>query len=264
MSTKIALVSDLHLDFADVSDTFFNERADVLVVAGDTCELNNYKWHSDFLNKCSDIFTCTIFVSGNHEGYGASFPKAHAVLKERLDFWGNLHYLEKDTFKFIKDDESVIEFFGCTMWTDMNKGDPVLKEAAYYVMNDYRQIHNSDENYRKISSKDTCTWHKESKTWLNKELKNSTADKKVVVTHYAPSHLSVHPRYMNKQDMLMNFYYYSDLSDIMLDHCVDVWCHGHVHNSFDYEVGNTRVLCNPRGYPHEGDYESYKPFIFEV
>jgi predicted phosphodiesterase len=41
MSTKIALVSDLHLDFADVSDTFFNERADVLVVAGDTLRCKN-------------------------------------------------------------------------------------------------------------------------------------------------------------------------------------------------------------------------------
>lgn len=34
----------------------------------------------------------------------------------------------------------------------------------------------------------------------------------------------------------------------------DLWLHGHTHESFDYTLGggkgrNTRVLCNPRGYP---------------
>jgi Icc-related predicted phosphoesterase len=27
-----------------------------------------------------------------------------------------------------------------------------------------------------------------------------------------------------------------------------LWVHGHVHNSCDYRVGATRVVCNPHGY----------------
>ena len=27
-----------------------------------------------------------------------------------------------------------------------------------------------------------------------------------------------------------------------------LWVHGHTHNSFDYQVGNCRVVCNPRVY----------------
>jgi hypothetical protein len=27
-----------------------------------------------------------------------------------------------------------------------------------------------------------------------------------------------------------------------------LWVHGHTHTSFDYRVGECRVVCNPRGY----------------
>jgi len=30
-----------------------------------------------------------------------------------------------------------------------------------------------------------------------------------------------------------------------------LWLHGHTHSPRDYVVGETRVVCNPRGYPHE-------------
>ena len=33
-----------------------------------------------------------------------------------------------------------------------------------------------------------------------------------------------------------------------------LWCHGHVHDSFDYKVGNTSVYSNPQGYPQR-DYK---------
>jgi len=29
---------------------------------------------------------------------------------------------------------------------------------------------------------------------------------------------------------------------------VDLWLHGHVHDSFDYQVGQCRVVANPAGY----------------
>ena len=32
---------------------------------------------------------------------------------------------------------------------------------------------------------------------------------------------------------------------------VDLWIHGHSHQAVDYEIANTRVLSNPRGYPDE-------------
>jgi Icc-related predicted phosphoesterase len=73
-------------------------------------------------------------------------------------------------------------------------------------------------------------------------------DKKVVfVGHHTPSHQSIHDRY--KKDQLMNGGYHSDLSEFILDHPqIKLWTHGHTHEPFDYMIGETRIVCNPRGY----------------
>ena len=49
----------------------------------------------------------------------------------------------------------------------------------------------------------------------------------------------------------MNGGYSSDLSEFIMDHPqIKLWTHGHTHEEFDYMMGSTRVLCNPRGYIH--------------
>jgi hypothetical protein len=69
----------------------------------------------------------------------------------------------------------------------------------------------------------------------------------VVVGHHTPSHFSCHPKYAD--DQLMNGGYHSDLTEFMLDRPgIKLWTHGHTHELFDYTIGDTRVVCNPRGY----------------
>ena len=68
----------------------------------------------------------------------------------------------------------------------------------------------------------------------------------VVLTHHAPSYQSLHPRYAG--DSELNAAYMSNLESLIDEILPQVWFHGHVHTSFDYMVGDTRVLCNPRGY----------------
>ena len=42
---------------------------------------------------------------------------------------------------------------------------------------------------------------------------------------------------------------YSDLSEFILDRPgIKLWTHGHTHENFDYMIGSTRIVCNPRGY----------------
>jgi hypothetical protein len=61
----------------------------------------------------------------------------------------------------------------------------------------------------------------------------------------------------------MNGGYASNLSEFILDHPrIKAWTHGHMHQQFDYMVGDTRVVCNPRGYPGEVEFDDN--FIFEV
>ena len=48
---------------------------------------------------------------------------------------------------------------------------------------------------------------------------------------------------------------------------MQLWVHGHTHDSFDYTVDGTRVVCNPRGYAKAGVDENprFDPdFIVEI
>jgi Icc-related predicted phosphoesterase len=90
---------------------------------------------------------------------------------------------------------------------------------------------------------DALNLHLESLAWLRAELARSFDGRTVVCTHHAPCPQSIHVNYSNDP---LNPCFISDLSELLDG--VDVWVHGHVHNSFDYMHGNTRVLANPRGY----------------
>ena len=67
----------------------------------------------------------------------------------------------------------------------------------------------------------------------------------MVITHHAPSRKSIHPRFA---DSLMNACFVSDAERLIDGSRAHLWIHGHTHDSFDYFVNGTRVLCNPRGY----------------
>ena len=88
--------------------------------------------------------------------------------------------------------------------------------------------------------------------------------KYVVVGHHAPCKASTHPKYID--DTMMNGAYSSDLSDFILDRpCIKLWVHGHMHDTFDYMVGSTRVVCNPRGYyGHEEQADRFELKFMEL
>ena len=61
------------------------------------------------------------------------------------------------------------------------------------------------------------------------------------------SKMSTHPRYGD--ELIMNGGYSSALDEFIMDHPqIKAWFHGHTHDDFDYMVGSTRIVCNPRGY----------------
>jgi hypothetical protein len=64
----------------------------------------------------------------------------------------------------------------------------------------------------------------------------------------------------------MNGGYHSDLSEFILDRpAIKLWTHGHTHEEFDYMIGDTRVVCNPRGYiGYEELANNFKLKVVEV
>ena len=54
----------------------------------------------------------------------------------------------------------------------------------------------------------------------------------------------------------MNACFVSDAEHLIDGRRARLWIHGHTHDSFDYSVNGTRVLCNPRGYAKNGMNEN--------
>jgi predicted phosphodiesterase len=268
---KIKLVSDLHLEFSDIN--IKNDQAcDVLILSGDimvaqdlhdhhAADFNPYSSGAladlgrkmqrvvrfrDFLKRCSFQFPHVVYVAGNHEFYHGKFYAGIDYLREECAKYPNIYFLECDT-KVIDD----VTFIGGTLWTDMNKGDPLTMHSIEGMMNDFRIIRNDRREYARMSARDVVDRHARTLSYFRSVLAEQHDRKFVVVGHHSPSFQSVHEIYKNQY--LMNGGYHSDLSEFILDHPqIKLWTHGHTHHPFDYVIGETRIVCNPRGYENEG------------
>ena len=261
---KITPMSDLHLEFSGI-EIKNTQGADVLILAGDITIAEDLHQHRDdeylnsgnrpgarqiaattyrqFLKNASEQFKHVIYVAGNHEFYGGRFHASIQHLREAVAPYGNIHFLECDTIK-IED----VTFIGGTLWTDMNGHDPITMNCISGMMSDYSAIRNDDRGYAKLSPQNTVHRHTNTLSYFRHVIKELSHDEKVVVvSHHSPSFKSIHEQYSN--DRIMNGAFHSDLSNFILDHPrIKTWVHGHTHNPFDYYLGGTRVVCNPRGY----------------
>lgn len=237
---KVSIGSDLHIEFGPF-DIRNHDKADVLILSGDIMVAKNPD--SKFLEQCSSEFEHTVYVAGNHEYYGGKWYQTTQRLKELCENYRGVHFLENDRV-MIHDHL----FIGAALWTDMNKNDPITIMEVEQSMNDFRRITYEGDHYRKLRAKDVIERHQKTKQYFQWEMDNNDPyQRMVVVGHHAPTPQSIHEYYRNSTHM--NGAYASDLSEFILDNPrIKLWTHGHTHCPFDYMVGETRVVCNPRGY----------------
>jgi Icc-related predicted phosphoesterase len=264
---KIALCSDLHLEFEDI-DLKNTEGAEVLILSGDIMlaeDLHNHpptvvspyesytelgtrqkaaQRFRDFLSRVSFQFPHVVYVAGNHEFYHGRWSASLDHLREACSAYPNVYFLERD-IKVINE----VSFIGATLWTDCNKSDPLTLHALSDMMNDYRVIRNDEHGYTKLRPAHTVHRHQQTLSYLKQVLVDMKDKKVVFVGHHAPSAMSTHDKYKHNVHYVMNGGYHSELSEFILDHPqITLWTHGHMHDPFDYTIGTTRVVCNPRGY----------------
>lgn len=232
---KIQIASDLHLEFLEERFPAYRAvepaGADVLIIAGDI--------HSGAgaLAAFADWPQPVIYVHGNHEAYGTQYFELVGDLRAAAA-GGNVHYLEQDELIL-----NGVRFLGCCLWTDyalFPGAQTTAMAEAEQCLNDHRVIRTGHGYF---SPGDALRLHRQSRDWLATRLDQPFDGPTVVVTHHAPHPNSIHPRYAGN---LLNAAFVSDLTPL-LDKA-DLWVHGHVHDSFDYTVGKTRVIANPRGY----------------
>lgn len=281
---KIQIVSDLHLEWSTI-DILNSENADVLVLSGDIMVAetmhdkpapNSYNFNEPeqytndmstaqkfrlFLKNCSLNFPHVVYVAGNHEFYNGRWVASIQHMRDECLPFSNIHFLECDSV--VIDD---VTFVGGTLWTDMNKKDPMTLHAIRDMMNDFRKIRRDDLGFVRLKPADVVMRHDKTLEYINTVVSADTNKKYVVVGHHAPSHLSIHEYY--KDETIMNGGYTSDLSNFILDRPqIKLWTHGHMHTPFDYLIGTTRIVCNPRGYESEMHIENpdFNPnFIVEL
>jgi len=103
---------------------------------------------------------------------------------------------------------------------------------------------------------ETVTHHKQSVKKLKEFIKTVNPEKSIVITHSTPSIQSIPERF---QGHPLTPAFASNLEDFILNHEPCLWIHGHTHDSFDYHIGKTRIICNPRGYVPDALNPDFQP-----
>ena len=252
---KLNILSDLHLGQGQLEPP--RNDADVVVLAGDIARPEQAVAWAASLGKP------VLYVPGNHEFYGASIAGTKARLRALCA--GSL-------VRLLDDDEAIIagvRFLGSTLWTDFllfgeDDGRKAAVAQALRFMRDYSRIHLDDEHQQLFTPLDSAMLFQRHAAWLGRKLSEPHAGPCVVITHHAPSPQSIHPRFSGSP---LNACFVSDAEHLMGEDRVQLWIHGHTHDSFDYHLNGTRVVCNPRGYARDGVNENarFDPhFIVEL
>jgi len=246
---KIQILSDLHLEYAPFEPECTD--ADVIVLAGDVSlgkrgiEWARHAWQGKQI----------VFVPGNHEYYRSEINVENEMMADSAKKYG-VHFLNRS--------EAVINgvrFLGATLWTDFRLfGEderPWAYRAALNGLSDFRVIDYKDNPF---TPQDSADFNAADVAWLEQKLKEETfAGPTLVVTHHLPSMNSVSEQY-NKQ--MLSACYASNFDHLM--GLSRIWIHGHSHDSMDYEMNGTRVICNPRGYckpGHRPENETFNPAL---
>lgn len=252
---KLNILSDLHLGQGAL-DVPRND-ADVVILAGDIAR------PAQALAWAAQLGKPVLYVPGNHEFYGGSIAGTLQSLKTLCV--GSL-------VRVLDDQEVVIDgvrFLGSTLWTDFRlfgdgEGRTHAVAEALRFMRDYSRIFLDEALLQRFTPLDSAALFARHAAWLAHRLAQPHDGPTVVITHHAPSRSSIHPRFAGS---LINACFVSDAQALVDGSRVQLWIHGHTHDSFDYRLNGTRVVCNPRGYAKGGVNENaqFDPnFIAEV
>ena len=265
----------------------------------DSAKLNRFY---EFFGAASKNFPNVVYVMGNHEHYHGDFAKSAETLRNFLKDFDNIHFLDKE---YVELNEHIFYGGTCWTNFDQGygPGDTDAMRHIQGMMNDYRGVKNSNrmvtrtvpiyktdsdgkyvmeknqygydayveigtkktEHVSTFSPEDSYEDHLAFMQGLTDALESRPEMKFIVCGHHAPSKQSTHPRYKN--ETMINAAYSSDLSQFILNNQpqIKVWTHGHTHEPFDYMIGTTRIICNPRGYDkYEQRAEDFELQYYEV
>jgi len=229
---ELHILSDIHLECEGFVPP--ETSANIVILAGDigvgTRGIDWAKRHFD---------VPVLYIPGNHEYHDPSLSMIeHLTDMQRV--------CEGSTVVLMDNKVMVIEgvrFIATTLWTDLTNFESVLYCDADRIITDY-EVNRDVGGLMHFDLAYAQYLFARNRAWLVSELAQPFGGKTVVVTHHAPSQRSIATQYVGND---WNPCFVTDLEALMSG--VDLWIHGHTHSSLDYGINDTRVVCNPRGYP---------------
>ena len=249
---KLRVLSDLHTEGFRYEYQYVGE--DVIVLAGD---IGVGKRTIDFIKCDLPTHLPIIFVPGNHEFYHNNYTHLNKEFRDAFAST-NVHYLNNDTVII-----DGVKFIGSPMHSNFGLFGEAerffVEDTARRGINDFYHI-KTGFTERRWTVEDCKEEFEKFERFAKFELLNNPFPGPVVVcTHFCPSGQSVHPRFSNS---MVTPFFTSNVEHLM--GFSDLWINGHTHDSYDYELNGTRVICNPRGYGSE-NRDGFNPnLIVEV
>jgi hypothetical protein len=263
---RITPIPDLHIDI-DHNEWRDPPRVDcdVLAVIGDVTApmLRGMEWVAEHFDYVPNI----LWIPGNH-----CFYRGVKGSPEEFCFYEDVMERAREKaaslgIKLLQNNVAVlggVRFVGATMWSDFSilPAGWTRKQAMYYSQNgrlqdsdhwsqrdrhnDYVEIRMGAGNSKhRFTPSQSLALHHESFEFFKRTLETPFAGETVCLSHMGPASSVVDLSASHSW-----LYGSSDIEELMRGpNAPSLWLHGHVHKSFDYTICNTRVVCNPRGYP---------------
>lgn len=259
---RFVVYSDLHYEHGcrlQVPDSL-RGNVDGVILAGD---ISPFPTAIKRARQISDALDApAILIVGNHEFYGYVIEDVIEKLRSQAD--ERVRFLECDSTEI-----TGTRILGTTLWTDYQLNPEIHLRAMAdmaYLISDFSEIKRvaKDGRKTKIDTDYILAEHYKCREWLSSELKKPYSGPTIAVTHTAPSRKSI---VKHNSEKLIAASFASNLEPFIEEHDIDVWVHGHIHDSVDYMVGKTRVVSNPYGYhsmPREPNDEFISDFVVEV
>ena len=160
----------------------------------------------------------TLYIAGNHEYYGGDITTVQQDIQAAVA-GTEIVFLECESAEF-----DGVRFLGATFWTNFMGENEKLMETLKQQMNDYQQI---SYQGRDLAPDDLAAINRESSAWLEEELARGYDGKTVVLTHHAPLFAS----WRSSMNSIFKGAYCNNLTRLIIDYPIDLWIHGHVHDS---------------------------------
>lgn len=257
---RFAVYSDLHYEYGSQFEppSSLRGKIDGIILAGDIASGPDAMARARHISRALDA--PALLVAGNHEFYDQVMERLIDTLRAQSD--DEVQFLDGEAFEIAS-----ARILGATLWTDYALNPHKYLEALNGMrkqMNDYRWIKrlSFSRGKRTVDTRFILRKHVNQLNWLSTELAKPFDGPSIVVTHHAPSRRSLDA---NNAASTIAAAYASNLDAFIEARKIDIWIHGHIHESRDYMIGNTRIVANPLGYNECSRNTNFDPsFVLEI